>query len=174
MENKKIKLFLISLIAILFFIFISKQLLGYSPIGYLFNSYSNFFYSSEVITNTYKMKLPFFHWRINKQDNHDIILYGMKTKKGFLQASFENKFLSKSIDDVKMMCTDKNNKLREFNIDSHKAYDIYCENTNTIDLNQYRIIFIPEKLLIFMYDYQIEFEYEYEILIENININSSL
>ncbi len=169
LENKNIKKLFISLVGLLIIIFGLKQMLGYSPIGYLYNAYYNSIHDSEVINNTYKIQPPFFNWRINEKNNTQVIFYGMLTENGFLKATFSNNSLSKSIDEIKDMCVGRN-IVKNIDIDTHKAVDIYCENKNINELNSYKIIFIPKKLFVFMYDYQMKYNNQYEKLISKIVI----
>jgi len=94
------KFFLIGLVSLLIAIFGLKQILGYSPIGYLFNAYYNSLHNTEVIHNTYEVKSSFFSWRISEKDNAQVVFHGILTTKGFLKATFNDKSLSKSIDEV--------------------------------------------------------------------------
>ena len=170
LENKNIKKLSIGLVSLLIIIFGLKQILGYSPIGYLYNAYYNSFHDSEIIDSTYKIELPFFNWRINEKDNTQTIVYGMLTKDGFLKATFSNGSFSKSIDEIKEMCIDGNNIVKSIDIDIHKAMDIYCKNESVDELKPYRIIFIPKKLFVFMYNYQLKYNSHYEELISRIVI----
>lgn len=170
MENKIIKKLLIAIVSIFAIIFILKQIFGFSPIGYIYNAYYNSFNNYKIIESTYSVKLPFFNWRINKKDSSKTVVYGMKTNNDFLKATFDNTFLFKSINEINTLCSDKNYIEKEINIDEDIAIDIYCENQSIKELKPYRMVLIPNKVLIFMYDYQEEHSDEYEKLISTISI----
>jgi len=174
--NKKLRILFFGLLCLLATVFIIKQAQGYSPISNFYNAYYNIVNGFDINNSHYKVKLPFFAWRIREKNDTNIILSGIKTKKGFLMATFDNNFSSKSLnfsskslDDINKMCEGEQ-KINSIIMDGYNGYDLFCKNNNLDELKPYRIIFVPQKLFIFMYEYQIQYDNEYEKLISRVKL----
>ncbi len=146
-----------------------QYLQGLNPIGYLSNIFYNLKNKNSIVTNIYNIDLPFFSWRIESEDNEHIFLLGHLTEKGFLQISLSKKKSSLHNIKIEEMCNGKQST-SEIYLDGNKATNIYCDNSDTNELEPFRLIVLKDKLSIFMYKYQKKFQYQYQKFISSVVI----
>jgi len=154
--NKK-RLTIIFFCFILIFI-VHKNILGFSPIGYIFN-----FYKNVVNGQILHIDFPFFFWRIEKSNDKTKMFESFIVNDRPISVTLDRNYNNVSIDAIKKMCEGT------YSIEKNKSvYFFLCQNEKNTYLKPFKVVYKQNEFFIFIYDYDKKYDWIYKKIISYI------
>jgi len=155
------------ILGILFIFWIAKQF-GYPLNWYVLNGKYNLIHINKIETNTLKLNVPYWTWKIKDENDRTVNLEGISFDRTFLPVLLRKNVNKYSLKSIKNMCDTKHVIVKQ----QEEKMNIYCDeaNKNLKKLEPFRIFWIKNKVFLLMPNYDKKYEKEYNRLIKSIKI----